>query len=164
MSVKSEDVVILSIRSSTPTSSLARHPLEIVVKWWREARRLKTEAHVYYCVFKDSGTPWYAKIVAACTAGYLLSPIQLIPNYIPVIGCLDDLLVLFLGAKLIHKLTPSRVIADCRDLVEAAEAQGLNEPKSVAGTIALLLVIAIWLILGIVGTTLVVSLIRRWSI
>lgn len=131
------------------------------MKWWREAQRIKSEAYVYYYAFKHPGTPWYAKVVAACTAGYLFSPIQLIPNYIPFIGWLDDLVVLFLGAKLVHKLTPPEILAECRERVTAAEARGQNQPKSVAGTIAFFVIAAIWLLVGIVGSALVVSYFRR---
>jgi uncharacterized membrane protein YkvA (DUF1232 family) len=131
------------------------------MKWWREAQRLKSEAHVYYCAFKDPRTPWYAKIVAVCTAGYLFSPIQLIPNYIPFIGWLDDLAVLFLGAKLVQKLTPPEVLADCRESVKAAEERGQNQPKSLVGTIAFFVVAAIWLLVGIMGTALMVAHFRH---
>lgn len=134
---------------------------KIFSKWWAEAQRIKGEAHVYLLVFKHPGTPWYAKLVAVCTAGYLLSPIQLIPNYIPVIGCLDDLLVLFLGAKLIQRLTPPAILADCRARVAQARALGKDKPKSIIGTIAFFAVAAIWLAIGIVGTAFLYSHLHR---
>lgn len=57
--------------------------------------------------------PWHARLVAGCAVAYLVSPIQLIPTFIPVIGQMDDLLVLFLGMKLLRKLTPAEILAEC---------------------------------------------------
>jgi uncharacterized membrane protein YkvA (DUF1232 family) len=71
--------------------------------WRRRAQQLPNEAHVFYLVFKHRRTRWYARLVAACAAAYVVSPVQLIPNFIPVIGCLDDLLVLFVAMKLLPK-------------------------------------------------------------
>ncbi len=79
--------------------------------WRRRAQRLQKEAHVFYFVFKHPRTRWYARLLAVCTAGYLLSPVQLIPSFIPVIGFLDDFAVLFLGAKLLTRITPPDVLA-----------------------------------------------------
>jgi uncharacterized membrane protein YkvA (DUF1232 family) len=57
--------------------------------------------------------PVRSKLVAACALGYILSPIQLIPTFIPVIGHLDDLFVLWLGTKLLQRFTPTGVLAEC---------------------------------------------------
>ena len=62
---------------------------------------------------KHPGVPWYAKLVAGSAVGYLVSPIQIIPTFIPVIGQLDDLFVLFVGMKLLRKLTPLQILAEC---------------------------------------------------
>jgi uncharacterized membrane protein YkvA (DUF1232 family) len=87
------------------TPMLWREP-KFVMNWRRQAQRLPKEAHVFYFVFKHPRTRWYTRCVAACTAGYLFSPVQLIPSFIPVIGFLDDFLVLFLGAKAVRRMTP----------------------------------------------------------
>ena len=87
----------------------------------RTAERLHKEALAIYFVFKHPRVPWYARLVAVCVAAYLLSPIQLIPSWIPLIGYLDDVLVLFLGGKLVQKMIPADVLRDCRELAEAAE-------------------------------------------
>jgi uncharacterized membrane protein YkvA (DUF1232 family) len=68
----------------------------------------------------DRRVPWSAKAVSGCTVCYLLSPIQLIPTFIPVIGQLDDLLVLYLGMKLVRKLTPREVLEECTRLAAAS--------------------------------------------
>jgi uncharacterized membrane protein YkvA (DUF1232 family) len=89
----------------------------------RQAAGLRKETQVFYFAFKHPRVPWYAKLVAAGTAAYLLSPVQLIPSFIPVIGFLDDLLVVLLGVKLLRKIIPADVFVECRRLAEAAEAK-----------------------------------------
>ena len=96
----------------------------------RLAQRLQKESHVFYLVFKDRRTPWYAKLIAACSAAYLFSPIQLIPNFIPVIGSLDDALVVYVGIKLLQRLTPAAVFAECRDSADDAEVLRKQDTKS----------------------------------
>lgn len=108
------------------------HPADVsnptlhgAMTWKGKAQRLRTEAHVFFLVFKHLRTPWYARLVAACSVGYLFSPIQLIPSFIPVIGFFDDLLVLYLAAKVLWKITPPDVLAECR-----ASAIGATTEKS----------------------------------
>jgi uncharacterized membrane protein YkvA (DUF1232 family) len=72
-------------------------------------------AHTMKLVLKHPLVPWPTKFVAACSLGYLVSPIQLIPTFIPVIGQLDDLFVLFLGFKFVRKTTPPNVLAECEE-------------------------------------------------
>ena len=84
------------------TKRIRRFPTLVMI-WWRQAQRVQKQAHVFYFVFKHPRNPWYAKMIAACTAGYLLSPVQLIPSFIPGIGFLDDLLVLFRCAAKPHR-------------------------------------------------------------
>jgi uncharacterized membrane protein YkvA (DUF1232 family) len=92
--------------------------------WKQRARQLRSELHVFYYVSKHPRAPWYARAVAACSIGYFFSPIQLIPNFIPVIGFIDDLVVLFLGAKLIQRITPPNLLAECREGAEFADISG----------------------------------------
>jgi uncharacterized membrane protein YkvA (DUF1232 family) len=91
---------------------------------------MQKEAYVFYFAFKHPRTQWYAKLVAACTAGYLLSPIQFVPSFIPVIGLLDDVLVLFLGIKVLQRITPRDVLAECRELADADEMRRKEEIRS----------------------------------
>jgi uncharacterized membrane protein YkvA (DUF1232 family) len=70
--------------------------------------------------------PWPAKIVGGCAIGYIFSPIQLIPTFVPVIGQMDDLLVLFLGTRVVRKFTPASVLRDCEkraDLASSAQIE-----------------------------------------
>jgi uncharacterized membrane protein YkvA (DUF1232 family) len=88
------------------------------LKAW--ARRLRTESHAMYLAARDPRTPWYAKLVVASVAAYALSPIDLIPDFIPVVGYLDDLVIVPLGVLLAARLVPAEVLADCRARAEVA--------------------------------------------
>ena len=149
---------------SSPTAQLLedRRSQPIAAMTWREqARRLQNKAHVFYCVSKHPGTPWYAKLVAACTAGYLFSPVQLIPNYIPVIGMLDDVLIVFLGVKLIQIITPADVLTKCRQLADAAEVRRNEKIRSTAAVIASVVITTIWLLVAVMASILMAKYIRH---
>ena len=106
------------------------------------ARRLKQEAFALYYACRDPRTPWYARLLAAGVVAYALSPLDLIPDFIPVLGMVDDLILVPLGVLLVAKLVPSEVMADCR-----ARARGDTVlPKSRVG---LALVIATWLLITV---------------
>jgi len=121
------------------------------IAWRQQAQRLQKKTHVFYFAFKHPRMPWYARLVAACTAGYLFSPIQLIPSFIPLIGFLDDLLVLFAGVKLLQRITPPDVLAECHQLAEAAEVRRKDEIRSSATIVAALVVATVWLFAAVAG-------------
>lgn len=100
-------------------------------------------------------------MIAVCATGYLFSPVQLIPNYIPVIGCLDDVLVVFMGIKLLHRITPPDVLSDCRGLAAAAEMQKRKEIKSKAGVAASIVVVALWMLAAVAASALIAAYIPR---
>jgi uncharacterized membrane protein YkvA (DUF1232 family) len=77
------------------------------------------QARVLTLLMKHPRASWASRAIALCTVSYLLSPIQLIPTFIPVIGQLDDLFVLLVGMKLIRRLTPDEVLADCQRRAES---------------------------------------------
>jgi uncharacterized membrane protein YkvA (DUF1232 family) len=149
--------------SSAPLGQVrrVRRLPKLMAMWAEKARELQKRAHVFYFVFKHPKTPWYARLIAACAAGYLLSPIQIIPSFIPVIGFMDDLVVLVVGFKLIQKVTPPEVLQECRDHAEAAEVQRKTEARSLARFAALLTIAVLWLILAITGSLLVASHFRH---
>ncbi len=128
-----------------------------MANWKQQAQRLQKEAHVFYFIFKHPRTRWYTKCLSACTAGYLLSPIQLIPSFIPVIGFLDDILVLFLGAKLVKKLTPPDVLRECCERADAAETRRREEVRSGFARFALVAIAALWLAAVVTASTLVAA-------
>ena len=82
------------------------------IKAW--ARNLKRDSHAIYLASRDPRVPWYAKALAIGVAAYALSPIDLIPDFIPVIGYLDDLVIVPLGLWLAYRLIPDHIIADAR--------------------------------------------------
>ena len=114
-----------------------------VEEWTRRARRLKTETYALYLAYKDPRTPWYARLFAACVVGYACSPIDLIPDFIPVLGYLDDLVLVPLGLVLALKMMPASVMADCR-----AKAQEDVHGGRPTNWMATGIVIAIWLLLA----------------
>lgn len=143
------------------TLGMARSKPAFSMNWRRRAQQLQKEAHVFYFVFKHPQTPWYARLVAICAAGYVLSPVQLIPNFIPVIGCLDDLLVVFLGVKLLQWLTPADVLTACRELADAAETRRSQETRSRAAVVASVAIVIVWLLAAIAASLLMAKYIHH---
>jgi len=107
---------------------------------WRErARKLKQDVVAVALAMRDPRVPWYAKALGACVVAYALSPIDLIPDFIPVIGYLDDLVLVPLGLLLMLRLIPAEVLAEHR----AAAASLAECPVSYAGAAG---VIVVWLL------------------
>jgi uncharacterized membrane protein YkvA (DUF1232 family) len=106
-----------------------------------KAKKIKKELKVLYIAYKKPEVPWYAKVLAAIVVGYALSPIDLIPDFIPLLGYLDDLLLIPLGIYIALKLIPKEILVQCREETEKIFEE--NKPKSwIAGTI----IIAMWIV------------------
>lgn len=103
-----------------------------------------------YLALRDPRVPWYARVLAACVVGYAFSPIDLIPDFVPVLGYLDDLIIVPLGIALALKLIPAGVMAECRARSQAAMAESKPTNWVAAGVI-----IAIWLLLAALAIALV---------
>ncbi len=103
------------------------------------ARSIRREVHALYLAARDPSTPWYARAFALATAAYALSPIDLIPDFIPVLGYLDEVVLLPLAIALAIRLVPPEVMAESR--VAAAKAEG--RPVSRAGAAS---IVALWLL------------------
>jgi uncharacterized membrane protein YkvA (DUF1232 family) len=88
--------------------------MRVITGWKQRAKQLKTAVYVIYLVSKDRRVPWYTRLLAACVIGYAFSPIDLIPDPIPILGYLDDLVLVPLGIALVLKLVPEPVLADRR--------------------------------------------------
>jgi uncharacterized membrane protein YkvA (DUF1232 family) len=132
-----------------------------ITGWKQHAKQLRKEAHVFYFAFKHPRMHWYARLVAACVAGYLLSPIQLIPSFMPVIGFLDDFLVVFLGVKLLRRLTHPDVLTECRQLADAAEIQRRERTRSSSAVVAAVVIVTLWLFVAMSASALMVAYIRH---
>jgi uncharacterized membrane protein YkvA (DUF1232 family) len=101
------------------------------------ARAIRRDVHALSLAARDPRTPWYAKAFALAIAAYALSPIDLIPDFIPVLGYLDELVLLPLAILLAVRLVPPAVMAEHR----AAAAQAASRPVSRAGAAV---VVALW--------------------
>ncbi len=113
------------------------------------------ETYAIYLAYKDPRTPWYARIFAACVVGYAFSPIDLIPDPIPVLGYLDDLVLVPVGIALALRMIPQTVLAECREEAQAAMSQGRPTNWTAASVI-----IAIWLLLAVLAIVLIVRTIK----
>jgi uncharacterized membrane protein YkvA (DUF1232 family) len=112
-------------------------------KWKAKARKLKMEVYALYIASKDRRVPWHARVVAIVVVAYAFSPIDLIPDPIPVLGYLDDLILIPLGIALVIKLIPAEVLKDCRE--KAALTMRAGKPKNwVAGGIIILIWVSLF--------------------
>jgi uncharacterized membrane protein YkvA (DUF1232 family) len=128
--------------------------MSVIRTWKQRARHLKTETYAIYLAYKDSRVPWYAKILIAFVVAHTFSPIDLIPDFIPVLGYLDDLIIAPLGIALAIRMIPGDVIAECREA--AQEAMGQDRPTTWTAAVV---IIAIWLLVAVT----VIAIILRVS-
>lgn len=120
--------------------------MQLLEKFKQRVRLLKAETFALYLAARHPSTPWYAKMLVAFIVAYALSPIDLIPDFIPVLGYLDDLVLIPLGIALAIRLVPPLVLAECRARSQEALLNG--KPVSrIAGAI----IITLWLILASLG-------------
>jgi uncharacterized membrane protein YkvA (DUF1232 family) len=117
---------------------MTRHDVEPTT-WKQRARNLKRDVMAIALAVRDPRVPWYAKAVGACVIAYALSPIDLIPDFIPVLGYLDDLVLVPLGLLLMLRLIPPDILAEHR----IAAASIVERPVSRAGAAA---VIFVWVL------------------
>ncbi|HEX2829029.1 MAG TPA: YkvA family protein [Burkholderiales bacterium] len=104
------------------------------------ARQLKAEVTALYFAARHPRTPWYAKAFIAAIVAYALSPIDLIPDFIPVLGFVDEIVLLPFAIVLAIKLVPADVMAECR-----ARANETGRVKSLAGRIGAVLIVVLWI-------------------
>src|SRR5512135_684747 len=114
--------------------------------WKQKARALKRQVITLYYAYRDPRTPWYARAFAALVVAYAFSPIDLIPDFVPVLGYLDDLVLVPLGVWLALRLVPAQVMADCRARAEAGLGEGKSQFKFMAVVIVALWVLALALV------------------
>jgi uncharacterized membrane protein YkvA (DUF1232 family) len=108
-------------------------------------RSLKEETYALYLAARHPQTPWYAKLLVAGIVAYALSPIDLIPDFIPILGYLDELVLLPLGIALALRLIPPPVLAECR-----ARAQDVLRAAKPVSRTAAAVIIAIWIAVAVV--------------
>jgi uncharacterized membrane protein YkvA (DUF1232 family) len=105
-------------------------------KW---AKSLEQQAMVVYFVARDPRTPWFVRLLALAVAAYAFSPIDLIPDFIPVLGYLDDLLLVPLGLALVIRLTPADVMAFAREQALTASGKPTNRGMAVV-------IVTVWMV------------------
>lgn len=127
--------------------------MEIFENWKHRVKQLKIETYALYLAYKDPRTPWYAKIFAACVVGYAFSPIDLIPDPIPLLGYLDDLILIPIGVTLALKMIPSPVLVECREKAQVIINQGKPINRIAAG-----IIIGIWLVSAVLVIRFIIPL------
>jgi uncharacterized membrane protein YkvA (DUF1232 family) len=123
--------------------------IEEKVDFWKQrARKLKLETFALYLAYRHPQTPWYAKIFVGVVVAYAFSPIDLVPDFIPVLGYLDDLILVSLGVTLALKMIPNNVMIECRKWAQVKMREG--EPVN---WIMVLVILSIWV--GLVALSIV---------
>ena len=116
----------------------------ILESWKRRARQLKTEVYALFLAYKHPRTPWYARIFTAVVVAYAFSPIDLIPDFIPVLGYLDDLVLVPLGVILAIRMIPKDVMEQSRLQARVEMTQGKR-----VSNLAALVIVLMWIGLAI---------------
>lgn len=129
--------------------------MSTIKRWEQRARHLKTETYAIYLAYKDPRVPWYAKVLIGFVVAHTFSPIDLIPDFIPVLGYVDDLVITPLGIALAIKMIPQDVLAECRE--EAQATIGQDKPTN---WVAAAVIIAIWFLVAALVITTILRTIR----
>ena len=124
-------------------------------EWKRWAGRLKSETHALYLAYRDPRVPWYAKLFAALVVGYAFSPIDLIPDAIPVLGYLDDLILVPLGVALAVRMIPEDVLSESRQKAREMVERGERPVSRAAAAV----IVVLWLALAVLGILVVVRMV-----
>lgn len=110
-------------------------------RWRERAKQLKNDTYALYLACKHPLVPWYVKLFTALIVFYVLSPIDLIPDFIPVLGYLDDVIIITAGFSLAIKMIPGEVLLECRAKASTELSDG--KPKK---WIPALVIVGIWLL------------------
>ena len=109
--------------------------------WKRRARQLSAQTYALYLAYRHPRTPWYAKIFAALVVGYVFSPIDPIPDFIPGVGLFDEMVVVPIGVLIAAKMIPRQVMEECQE-----KARQIAEGEKPVSRVAAVVVVAIWLL------------------
>ncbi|WP_032120568.1 YkvA family protein [Clostridium amazonitimonense] len=103
---------------------------------------LKKEVMALYLAYKKNDVPWYAKVFVMIVVGYALSPIDLIPDFIPILGYLDDIILIPLGVSLAIKMIPKDILEECRK-----EAEDIFKDKKPKNWVAAAVITVLWVLI-----------------
>jgi uncharacterized membrane protein YkvA (DUF1232 family) len=109
--------------------------------WKQRARQLSAQTYALYLAYRHPRTPWYAKVFAALVVGYVFSPIDPIPDFIPVVGLLDEMVVVPIGVLIAAKMIPREVMEECQE-----KAREVAEGQKPVSRVAAVVVVAVWLL------------------
>jgi uncharacterized membrane protein YkvA (DUF1232 family) len=109
--------------------------------WKRRARQLSAQTYALYLAYRHPRTPWYAKVFAALIVGYVFSPIDPIPDFIPGVGLLDEMVVVPIAVLLAAKMIPRQVMEECRE-----KSQEMAKGEKPVSRVAAVIVVAVWLL------------------
>jgi uncharacterized membrane protein YkvA (DUF1232 family) len=124
--------------------------MKLIARWHQQVDHLKTEVFALYLAYKHPKTPWYAKVCMGIVIGYAVCPIDLIPDFIPVLGYLDDLIIVPAGIYLTLKMIPKDVMLECRE--KARISQFRTKIKwIITGVIVLIWMVVIFLLVRFVS-------------
>jgi uncharacterized membrane protein YkvA (DUF1232 family) len=122
--------------------------------WKKQAKEIKLDALTLYFAYRHSQTPWYAKLLSACVVAYAFSPIDLIPDFIPILGYLDDLVLVPLGVWISIKMIPPNVLQECRKQAEELEQRPTN-------WLAASIIILVWILIALFSIRFFASFVRK---
>jgi uncharacterized membrane protein YkvA (DUF1232 family) len=111
------------------------------MKWKQRARQLTAQTYALYLAYRHPRTPWYAKVFAALVVGYVFSPIDPIPDFIPGVGLLDEMVVVPIGILLAAKMIPPDVFEECWE-----KAREVAEGEKQVSRMAAVVIVAVWLL------------------
>jgi uncharacterized membrane protein YkvA (DUF1232 family) len=112
-----------------------------VEAWKQRARQLSAQTYALYLAYRHPRTPWYAKVFAALVVGYVFSPIDPIPDFLPGVGLLDELVVVPIGVLVAAKMIPQEVLEECRE-----KAREVAEGEKPVSRVAAAVVVTVWLL------------------
>ena len=112
----------------------------MIARWKAGARAIRRDTYALYLACRDPRVPWYARALAGAVLAYALSPIDLIPDFIPIVGYLDDLILIPAGLVLVTRMIPAAVLAEHR-----ATAEARFDVRAPHSRIGLVIVVAVWI-------------------
>ena len=112
-----------------------------VEAWKQRARQLSAQTYALYLAYRHPRTPWYAKLFVALVVGYLFSPIDPIPDFIPGVGLLDEMVVVPIGVLIAARMIPQDILEECR-----AKAREVAEGEKPVSRVAAAVVVTLWLL------------------
>jgi uncharacterized membrane protein YkvA (DUF1232 family) len=129
---------------------------KLIEIWKQQARKLKIEVYALYLAARDPRLPWYARLFIGVVVAYAFSPIDLIPDFIPVLGYLDDLILVPLGVVIALRMIPKDVMEECR--VKAQESLQVGKPVNRAAAVV---IVGIWVCLAALAILLGIKFFRK---